>query len=473
MISDVCSLHVCSHPDADYLHVTKRFGIVAASQLPLHYLLAAKSWSPIQYLTRMSHEELNPYHRLLGRIVISFFSVHAAMYLNFFIQSSLLSKRIQNRDVILGLLAISTFLVLGTTALSKIRTYSYRVFLTLHVLLSISVLPTLYFHVSHLRIYILESVAVYILLILQRNISITPAIATISPLPSSSLISISLKSDWLAKRIYTPGQHVYLSLPATSDAPLNKLRTNPFTIANLPATDGYMRLVIRPISGTTRLLADLAQNNYKRTTKLQIEGPYGAAPYFPDFENSYDRILLVAGGVGATFTLPIYRHLLRHAREGNSAESDIRFVWSVRNAGDAAWGIKYLQDDGGGSLLQGFELYVSGPPLQQGMLSESNEPADESIELQERNQLLQATGENDNGEPSTIERSAENITHRQGRPDLRNIVDDIFSTDADEGTKVAVLVCGPVGMGGALRKEVGRWVGRGREVFWHNEEFGW
>lgn len=473
MISNFCSLHVCSHSNADYLHVTKRFGIVAASQLPLHYLLAAKSWSPIQYLTRMSHEELNPYHQLLGRIVIAFFSVHAAMYLNFFIQSSLLLKRIQNRDVILGLLAISTLIILGTTALSRIRTYSYRLFLTLHVLLSISVLPILYFHVSHLRIYILESVAVYVLLILQRKLSATPAIATISPLPSSSLISVSLKSGTLAKRTYTPGQHIYLSIPATSDAPLNSLRINPFTIANLPATDGYMRLVIRPISGTTRLLADLAQNSDQPTTQLQIEGPYGASPYFPNLKNSYDRILLVAGGVGATFTLPIYRDLLRHAREGISAESYIRFVWSVRNAGDAAWGIKYLQDDGGDALFQGFEIYVSGPPVPQRILSEGGEPAEESIELQERNQLLQATGEDNNGELSTIESSANNITRHQGRPDLRSIVDDTFSTDDDQSAKVAVLVCGPVGMGGVLRKEVGRWVGRGHEVFWHNEEFGW
>lgn len=430
----------------------------------------------------MSHEELNPYHRLLGRIVIAFFSVHAAMYLNFFVQSSLLSKRIQNRDVILGLIAISTMLVLGTTALSKIRTYSYRLFLTLHVLLSISILPTLYFHVSHLRVYILESVAIYVFLILQRKISATPAIASISPLPSSSLISISIRSDMLANRKFTPGQHIYLSLPATSDAPLNYLRINPFTIANLPASDGYMHLVIRPISGTTRLLADLAQNNNK-STELQIEGPYGAAPYFPDLRNSYDRILLVAGGVGATFTLPIYRDLLRHAREGNFAQSHIRFVWSVRDAGDAAWGIKYLQDDGDDALLQGFELYVSGPPLQQqgGTSTEGGELSEDSIELQERHQLLQATtGERSPGEPSTIEGqgTGNNPTNiRRGRPDLRTIVHDTFSTDDDDhdeqSVKVAVLVCGPVGMGGALRREVGRWVERGRDVFWHNEEFGW
>lgn len=34
----------------------------------MHYLLAAKSWSPVQYLTRMSHEELNPYQYVFPKL---------------------------------------------------------------------------------------------------------------------------------------------------------------------------------------------------------------------------------------------------------------------------------------------------------------------------------------------------------------------------------------------------------------------
>lgn len=60
---------------------------------------------------------------------------------------------------------------------------------------------------------------------------------------------------------------------------------------------------------------------------------------------------------------------------------------------------------------------------------------------------------------------------RRSRPDLKAVVDERFGHDAYEN--VAVLVCGPRGMGKALRKEVGRWVKRGREVFWHEEGFGW
>jgi len=56
----------------DYLHVTKTLRYCRCVQLPIHYLLAMKAWSPIQYIARMSHEEINPYHRLLGRHNCSF-----------------------------------------------------------------------------------------------------------------------------------------------------------------------------------------------------------------------------------------------------------------------------------------------------------------------------------------------------------------------------------------------------------------
>ena len=60
---------------------------------------------------------------------------------------------------------------------------------------------------------------------------------------------------------------------------------------------------------------------------------------------------------------------------------------------------------------------------------------------------------------------------RRGRPDFRAVVDDVF--EHGDGDRVAVLVCGPIGMGASVRKEVGRWVWKGRDVFWHGEEFGW
>lgn len=366
-------------------------------------------------------------------------------------------------------------LILGTTTLTKIRNYSYRAFFILHVVLSISLLPILYFHVSHLRIYTLESAAIYVVLIIQRNISSTFTLATISDFPSSSLLSVSLQPKApfkLPKSI--PGQHVYLSFPSSADAPLNKLRLNPFTIANLPTKDGNMRLIIRPLSGTTNLLSKLAETHARSLPiPMIIEGPYGSASYWSDLLKFHDRILLVAGGVGATFTLPIYRSLQRNLSQGSpTLSSKFRSIWSVREIADASWGLQYLQEDGVGALLGGFEVFVSSPS------DSSGDTVDPSIELEESDHLLKVAEGVDSGESLHDENNLTlNVKIHQGRPNLKHVVDDIFTNinerSENEILKVAVLVCGPTKMSRNLRKGVGLWAKRGIEVFWHNEEFSW
>lgn len=62
------------------------------------------------------------------------------------------------------------------------------------------------------------------------------------------------------------------------------------------------------------------------------------------------------------------------------------------------------------------------------------------------------------------------ITSKQ-RPHLGAIVDSVFRKG--KGERVAVLVCGPAGMARELRRDVGKWVGKGRDVWFHDESFGW
>ena len=78
--------------------------------------------------------------------------------------------------------------------------------------------------------------------------------------------------------------------------------------------------------------------------------------------------------------------------------------------------------------------------------------------------VAQADADDEAGQESV------SVTFHEGRPDLRAVVGEVFER---HGAKVAVLVCGPTGMGRAVRREVGEWVRSGREVFWHGEQFGW
>ncbi|KAI4243650.1 MAG: hypothetical protein L6R42_010696, partial [Xanthoria sp. 1 TBL-2021] len=390
---------------------------------------------------------------------------------------SLLTKRIRDPDVILGLLAITTILTLSTTALAWVRRRNYFLFFLIHVTTSILILPILYFHVSHLRVYILESAIIYTILIAQRNTSVkTIPNAKLTHLNNNLLsITIPVTPSSLSNNKLHPGQHIYLSLPSQ-----NRLRLNPFTIANLPQKDTHIRLILRTLNGTTRSLANhIASSKSPQTTNitnipLKIEGPYGSAAHFPDL-STYDRILLVAGGVGATFTMPIYRDLIE--RGINKNRGKVRFIWAVKSTEDAAWAFPYLGRKG----TEEIELYISSSSSDRTKLpAGAREKGEDGIELQEREGLLSegvvsgdSSSSSSSSRPSTL---PPNLTIMPGRPKIHAIINELFSTHPDRPhapTKVAILVCGPAGMGAALRREVGVWVNRGREVWWHNEEFGW
>ncbi|EPS27813.1 hypothetical protein PDE_02757 [Penicillium oxalicum 114-2] len=110
----------------DYLHLTKALGHVALSQIPLQVLMSPAAYistskpaasSICSLVTSIPQVTLSPYHRLLGRLVISpLLTGHAALYLVFFAQSShpdfgtLLNKRIRDFDVQCGLMAVSMLL---------------------------------------------------------------------------------------------------------------------------------------------------------------------------------------------------------------------------------------------------------------------------------------------------------------------------------------------------------------------------
>ena len=410
----------------------------------------------------MSHEELNAYHRALGRVIVLLLACHASLYLNFYVQKGLLLKRMKDRDVILGLIAITSAVTIITSALARIRVYNYRLFLALHVLFSVLLLPVLYFHVSHIRIYILETVAVFALLVSQRKVSQTQVDAKVSHVEGTDLVSVSIDlKKLLAKRTFLPGQHIYALFPQMK----NPLRTNPFTLAQNPDGKHEAQLVIRKLSGTTALLDQLTKQ--PQPCSMIVEGPYGAAKYFPDLSD-FENVLLVAGGVGATFTIPIYRHLLLSQNTGDrhSSKHNIRFVWAVKDEKEAQWGLQLLAKDDHDVPDDSMELYVTGrsnkgenPP------AKVHTTAGEEIELDERQGLLA-----DDTDTATTGDLIQ-VRKKHGRPSLSTIVDGFFSNAEDR--KVAVFVCGPKGLGSSLRREVGRWVDGDRHIFWHNEEFGW
>ncbi|TAQ87599.1 hypothetical protein B7494_g4053 [Chlorociboria aeruginascens] len=285
----------------------------------------------------------------------------------------------------------------------------------------------------------------------MRKLDTATGFAKITKVPHTKLLQLQIvmPPKKIERTRAAPGQHVYLSIPPDKTS-IHDLLFNPFTIVSVSSQE--ITLVLRALDGpTTKALDSLAKFS-KARPPINIEGPYGVSQRFPNLAADYDRILLVAGGVGATFTLPIYRYLREQLETEAKSPDRLTHIWSMRSAAESSWAANLdceeenlLEDD------ENIKIFIT-----RGINDNATyEERGGSIELED----LQAVQE------------PVNPSGGRGRPDLKKIAEEVFRGGIEE--RVAVLVCGPKGMAKELRAHVGKYVQVGREVWWHNEAFGW
>jgi hypothetical protein len=449
--------------------------------MPLHYLLAMRSpYSPIQWLTRLSHEQLKVSHQISGRIIYLLFSLHALFYMLFFALSGYLPKRLKDNDVIWGIISIVLFTILSTTALQQLRRWNYRLFYISHVVIAHLVLVTLYFHVTHIRPYIMETMVVNMVHQVLRWSSVKTFTGTIKLLPGTNLVQIRIPLTSMNSALaWKPGQHVYLSRPSRKAARISdhltfRNQTNPFSVASIPVKDKELLLVARTITGNTKKLADLAKSLSTDESEeappipLTLEGPYGASAHLPDF-STFDEVLLVAGGVGGTFVVPIYRSVIEFHDANHAGGPHVRFIWAVKKLADTQWAsfpstpaASETETTPSLHAPSAVEVYVTRPSGSATHIDASGEEI-ELTELAEDDELLSMEEQ--------MEKPRNGIVLKTGRPKLSTIVDEVFS----KGQRVAVVSCGPKALTERLGESVERWVRQGHDVqvFWHEETFAW
>lgn len=88
-----------------------------------------------------------------------------------------------------------------------------------------------------------------------------------------------------------------------------------------------MELIINSYSGFTRDLHKYASGNPGASLTVSVEGPYGT---FPD-PIEYDKVVLVAGGSGAAFTVGVAVSMIQ--RLPPDLEKQCDFIWTTRGYG--------------------------------------------------------------------------------------------------------------------------------------------
>ncbi|KAK4166564.1 putative ferric reductase transmembrane component [Cladorrhinum sp. PSN259] len=484
----------------DYLHLTKRLGLVAVSQYPLQYLLSLKSLNPFCYLLKSSHERINRWHRVSARVTTFLLYLHAILYLNFFIQTSRL-YRLAVPIVFTGVLAFIFLNTLITTALRPVRHFSYRLFFIIHLTFATAIPFLILVHAPPARGFMIQSLLVFFVDLASRKMDTVTANASFETIPGTNLVKLSLTIP--QKKINrfrsAPGSHVYLNIPpaarhlaTTSPTSIQTLLFeflfNPFTVASTSETHTELTLVARHSGGpiTAALARCSSKPSSSRPTStssspptlpvpLNIEGPYGGSTplHALSDSSSCSHILLVAGGIGSTFIIPLYRYLT-----SESPQTKITLIWAVQTPGDATWAFttypSILTDDN-------VQIFITG---QSSSTAATTNDEGESRNSRGSGSDVEGTPEGGTELSSLFKRRSMTGTearyyytaeHNRKRPDLGKIVDNVMRTSAGGGgaeSKVGVAVCGPEGMARQLRKEVGRWVMKGRDVVFWKEGFG-
>ncbi|KAF2761185.1 hypothetical protein EJ05DRAFT_473728 [Pseudovirgaria hyperparasitica] len=426
-----------------------RLGLIFVANLPFLYLFGAKN-QPIRWLTGISYESLNIWHRRLGELMcltalLHFLGMIIVWYIDLRPEGFTLLRFISTNLVILGLGAFISYETLYVTSLSSFRQRWYELFLASHIVFQALALLFAYFHFPTAQIYVLASVLIFLTdrILFRLTLKRTTITASLTILPDVHTLLISANwhlpptTPFLHANIshgWAPTDHVFVTIPALSRSAA--LQAHPFTIFSAAPTStsttasshAWLTLLVRARAGFSASLLAYARTH--SSVRMRVDGPYGS-PHALDVLESADSAILVVGGSGIAVAYPLLYALLhpRHcdaenvlALSGSNGENRrrrVRLLWVVHSEKHAEWLPKEKMEE-----LVAWGLEVAVPAA----------------------------------------------TERAGRPDVVGIVGHWV---AQEDGRTGVVVSGPDGMNRDVRNACAGMVGMGRDVRVCVEKFGW
>ncbi|KAF7335537.1 Ferric-chelate reductase [Mycena venus] len=132
---------------------------------------------------------------------------------------------------------------------------------------------------------------------------------------------------------WAPGQHVFVRVLGLG---VHALTSHPFTVSSVHTggAENTAELVMRVHRGLTSALAQRVSGKVAWTSRVVVDGPYGGL-HVP--LKAYERVYLLAGGSGATFTLPLFADLAASMKANGAACQRVEFVVVVPDSDNYAW----------------------------------------------------------------------------------------------------------------------------------------
>ena len=293
---------------------------MALANLALVIFLALKN-TPLAFLTAYSYERLNCLHQIAGYTMFSFMVIHGSLYTAFFQSQGRLLSIYAERGQIAAIVAGFAFLSIVFSA-TFLRRVWYEVFYVVHVSSWVVGIIAVGFHQPDFgsKILIVTLIAAS-MWVADRMIRAGRVLyysannqATLHPLPEGGTKIVLKKVPGRAE----PGKHCFVWIPA-----VRKFETHPFTIHK----SSPMEFTVKARNGFTNDLHKYAVANPGVAVRASVDGPYGT---FPD-PMEFDKIVLIAGGGGATFTFGLAVNVLERMNE--DSPKNVVFIWAVKKHG--------------------------------------------------------------------------------------------------------------------------------------------
>lgn len=313
---------------------------VSVTQIPLIYALSCK-FNVISLLTGISYERLNWMHRWVSRTVFLAVIVHWS----YFFQEWYLANFVQYELALMPMITygFAAWALIGWTVLTGyglFRDLCYELWLLQHLASAGVLLWLLYVHLpSYARYNVWLSLAFVALDRIARGVRAVMTNTslkhdgTLRPLLGFHASVEALPHNYLKLNFHNasfkwkPGQHIFISIPTCGF-----LESHPFTIASDPISKD-MTIYIKSHSGFTRRLHKkaTAHGALPLIQRVLISGPWGNPP-LSQIERA-DSLIFIASSTGASYTLPLFEHALRHAGFARS----IHFYWIIRHRQQLDW----------------------------------------------------------------------------------------------------------------------------------------
>ncbi|SCU97846.1 LAFA_0G13696g1_1 [Lachancea sp. 'fantastica'] len=319
-------------------HVTlylKRLGRLSYVLATLNLFITLR---PNLLLPRFVYLDLIPLHKWISRSIFLLALLHGIGFLIWWAKApgvSIVDKSFKNVWNLLGVIVLGQFSLLVLVSVKGMRKLSYRTFYLVHSLASWSFVFMIGLHARPgvFLPYTLINTGLFVLHILSKTV-FARAVEILHPGDEnnesfSRLTQISLPRNAMPES-FTPGSHLRISPYGRLNPLYYLLPSHPYTVSSLP-NDTNVDLIIREHPNGFRLQTGLrytVQNHFDSLSSSCL--------------NKATRVVLVCGGSGISYGLPIFRSFA--SLEKRDQIQYLKLIWLVRDKEDLS-ALKHLNFD--------------------------------------------------------------------------------------------------------------------------------